>query len=92
MDVTYTYDINSILEVEVKVVSTGRQLKQIFGGRNLDMSPEEIAERLFYEVDWQSPTTLMYEWETDGELDTCAQCGKCSCHIVCMNVPIVVVS
>lgn len=45
VDVTYTYDINSILEVEVKVVSTGRQLKQIFGGRNLDMSPEEIAER-----------------------------------------------
>ena len=45
VDVTYTYDINSILEVEVKVVSTGKQQKQVFGGKDLDMSPEEIAER-----------------------------------------------
>ena len=45
VDVTYTYDINSILEVEVKVVSTGESLKQVFGGKNLDMTPEEIAER-----------------------------------------------
>lgn len=28
VDVTYTYDINSILEVEVKVVSTGRKEKR----------------------------------------------------------------
>ena len=45
VDVTYTYDINSILEVEVKVVSTGESLKQVFGGKNLDMTPEESAER-----------------------------------------------
>lgn len=45
VDVTYTYDINSILEVEVKVVSTGKSQKQIFGGKNSDMTPEEIAER-----------------------------------------------
>ena len=45
VDVTYTYDINAILEVEVKVVSTGKQQKQVFGGKDLDMSPEEIAER-----------------------------------------------
>ena len=45
VDVTYTYDINSILEVEVKVVSTGESLKQVFGGKNPDMTPEEIAER-----------------------------------------------
>lgn len=45
VDVTYTYDINSILEVQVKVVSTGESLKQVFGGKNLDMTPEEIAER-----------------------------------------------
>ena len=45
VDVTYTYDINSILELEVKVVSTGKQQKQVFGGKDLDMSPEEIAER-----------------------------------------------
>ena len=29
IDVTYTYDINSILEVEVKVNSTGNKVKQI---------------------------------------------------------------
>ncbi len=45
VDVTYTYDINSILEVEVKVLSTGKLQKQVFGGKNLDMTPEEIAER-----------------------------------------------
>lgn len=37
---------------------------------------EEIAEKLFYEVDWQSPSTLMYEWEKDGEIDICDQCGR----------------
>ena len=45
VDVTYTYDINAILEVEVKVVSTGKSQKQIFGGKNSDMTPEEIADR-----------------------------------------------
>jgi len=42
VDVTYTYDINSILEVEVKVVSTGKKEKQVFGGKNADMTPEEM--------------------------------------------------
>ena len=45
VDVTYTYDINSILEVEVNVVSTGKKEKQVFGGKNADMTPEEIKER-----------------------------------------------
>ena len=36
VDVTYTYDINSILEVEVKVV---------FKGSDVDMTDEEIKER-----------------------------------------------
>ncbi|MDE6252412.1 MAG: molecular chaperone HscC [Lachnospiraceae bacterium] len=46
VDVTYTYDINSILEVEVAVVSTGKKVKQVFRDRDLDMSEEEIQERL----------------------------------------------
>lgn len=46
VDVTYTYDINSILEVEVKVNSTGKKLRQVFKDRNLDMTEEEIEERL----------------------------------------------
>ena len=46
VDVTYTYDINSILEVEVTVVSTGEKTKQIIKGGHNDMSDEEIAERM----------------------------------------------
>lgn len=46
VDVTYTYDINSILEVEVKVISSGKKTRQVFKDRNLDMSEEEIEERL----------------------------------------------
>ena len=46
VDVTYTYDINSILEVEVKVVSTEKVMKKVFLGQDVDMCPEEIEERL----------------------------------------------
>lgn len=45
VDVTYTYDINSILEVEVKVLSTDEVFKQVFRGRDVDMTDEEIRER-----------------------------------------------
>lgn len=46
VDVTYTYDINSLLEVEVKVVSNEKVMKKVFFGRDVDMTPEEIEERL----------------------------------------------
>lgn len=46
VDVTYTYDINSILEVEVKVVSTEEMTRKIFLGQDVNMTEEEIAERL----------------------------------------------
>ena len=39
-------DINSILEVEVKVLSTQAVKKQVFRGRDVDMTDEEIQERL----------------------------------------------
>lgn len=45
VDVTYTYDINSILEVEVKVLSTNQITKEVFRGRDVDMTEEEIRER-----------------------------------------------
>lgn len=45
VDVTYTYDINSILEVEVKVVSTGKVKREVFRGQDVDMTEEEIRER-----------------------------------------------
>lgn len=46
VDVTYTYDINSILEVEVKVVSTGKVKKQIIKGKYNTMTDEEIRVRM----------------------------------------------
>ncbi len=30
---------------------------------------EEMAERLFLELDWQSPSTVLDEWERDDEAD-----------------------
>ena len=46
VDVTYTYDINSLLEVEVKVVSTGETRKMIIKGQDNQMTDEEIARRM----------------------------------------------
>lgn len=46
IDVTYTYDINSLLEVQVKVVSTGETQKMIIKGSDNQMSDEEIAARM----------------------------------------------
>lgn len=46
VDVTYTYDINSLLEVEVKVVSTGVIQKLIIKGEDNQMSEEEIKKRM----------------------------------------------
>ena len=46
IDVTYTYDINSILEVQVRINSTGEIIKQILKGQSVDMTDEEIAARM----------------------------------------------
>lgn len=46
VDVTYTYDINSLLEVEVKVVSTGKSQKMIIKGSDNQMTEEEIKKRM----------------------------------------------
>ena len=46
VDVTYTYDINSLLEVEVKVVSTGLSQKMIIKGEENRMTDEEIQKRM----------------------------------------------
>ena len=37
---------------------------------------EEIAEELFMQLDWQSPSTLFNEWEDMGEIGACEKCGK----------------
>lgn len=46
VDVTYTYDINSLLEVEVTVVSTGLKQKLIIKGQDNQMTDEEIKKRM----------------------------------------------
>lgn len=46
VDVTYTYDINSLLEVEVTVVSTGVKQKMIIKGEENQMTDEEIKKRM----------------------------------------------
>lgn len=46
VDVTYTYDINSILQVEATIISTGETKKQIIKGKDTDMTEQEINERL----------------------------------------------
>lgn len=44
-EITYTYDINSLLEVEVKVLSTGETRKTIVKDSSHCLSDEDIAER-----------------------------------------------
>ncbi len=46
VDVTYTYDINALLEVEVKVVSTGEIQKLIIKGDSNQMTEEEVKRRM----------------------------------------------
>lgn len=46
VDVTYTYDINSLLEVEVTVVSTGESRKMIIKGQDNQMTDEEVRKRM----------------------------------------------
>ncbi len=45
VDITYTYDINSILEVEVQVVSTGQKKRIVLKKDDVDMTDEEIDAR-----------------------------------------------
>ncbi len=46
VDITYTYDVNSILEVIVKVVSTKVTKRMVIKNEETDMTDEEIEERL----------------------------------------------
>lgn len=45
IDVTFTYDINSLLEVIVKVNSTGEIKRKVIKNPNIDISDEEIEKR-----------------------------------------------
>lgn len=43
--------------------------KGTFENNNLKGNPEKLAELLFEFVDWQSPETMIDEWETMGEFE-----------------------
>ncbi len=45
IEITYTYDVNSLLEVEVRVVSTGLQKKAIIQNEENRISEEEARKR-----------------------------------------------
>ena len=45
IEITYTYDVNSLLEVEVKVVSTGLQKKVIIQNEENKITEEEARKR-----------------------------------------------
>ena len=45
VDITYTYDVNSLLEVEVHVLSTGVKRKVVVQGGENRLSDEEVTER-----------------------------------------------
>jgi len=45
-DITFTYDVNSILEVIVKVVSTGKEHRMIIKNEATDLTDAEIDARL----------------------------------------------
>ena len=46
IDITYTYDVNSLLEVEVTVVSTGVHRRLIIQNDKNKLSDEEVEERI----------------------------------------------
>lgn len=37
---------------------------------------EDIAEEVFRTVDWQHISSLLEDWQVNGEIDTCEKCGK----------------
>lgn len=37
---------------------------------------EDIAEEVFQTVDWQHISSLLEDWQVNGEIDTCEKCGK----------------
>ncbi|BCN30530.1 Hsp70 family protein [Anaeromicropila herbilytica] len=46
VDVTYTYDVNALLEVEATVISTGVKKRQIIKNKDNAMSDEMVEERM----------------------------------------------
>ena len=54
-DITFTYDVNSILEVIVKVVSTGQEKRIVIRNEDNEMTDEEVDARLSELADLKIP-------------------------------------
>lgn len=37
---------------------------------------DDLAEEVFKALDWQHVSSLLEDWQRNGELDTCKECGK----------------
>ena len=46
IDITYTYDINALLEVEAKIVSTGETITRLIKNQENSMTEEEMKARM----------------------------------------------
>ena len=46
VDITYTYDVNALLEVEVTVISTGKKRKMLIRGSQNPLTEEDARERM----------------------------------------------
>ena len=70
VDVTYTYDVNSILEVIVKVISTNVEKRLVIKNEETDLTDEEIDAR-FEELSSEDSST-----GTGGKQIIAASCGS----------------
>lgn len=46
IDITYTYDVNALLEVEAKIRSTGETVTKLIKNQDVDMTLEEMQARM----------------------------------------------
>lgn len=46
IDITYTYDVNALLEVEAKIKSTGERVTKLIKNQETDMSLEQMQARM----------------------------------------------
>ena len=46
IDITYTYDVNALLEVEAKIKSTGETVTKLIKNQETDMTMEQMQERM----------------------------------------------
>jgi molecular chaperone HscC len=77
VEVRFTYDINGLLEVDVKVPQTGETRQLVVVGSQSDFTPEEIAERRRELAALKVPPR-----ETDANRAALARVARCYEHFL----------